>query len=645
MSAPDDLEGRLIDYLAARESENRYLLVSRRRAVLPALRSRAPTPRGLQALRGAVAVLEDLRDAGVAEATGDDLALLAELRHRLDALQPESYRLPLLLLDATAGEPVVAELIVEVLPRPGAGRILGPPGQSADTGAASLRAVTAASAWLRRRGFEASPEDLEISWQIAGRRGPIEGGSAALGLALVLLARALDRPIPLGWAATGDLALDGAVEPVAGVPAKLAAAAKAGIPRVLVPLGSAPSDGTHAVPVADLDEAANQLFGLRTRRLPPLAPGLAAAACLLALAVGLLDVFGLLVYPWTHVPLPEAAIDHRVVLVAWGRDDVAPAKVPTALGGQPVPVVDFATFPDHKSYRATHPVVLRRLAAAGLRVLALDVWIRGGEARSRAAIAHALWAVEDAGATVLLPARRVDSRWAMPAEELPGERGFAEMIAEQPGGLVRSAPLGERDGDGPPWSIVAMAVAGREGATPSWDGPDRVRLAGRSVQARDGRVWFCFPERPGFRRYRYADIYAGDFDPAHFEGAIVVLGGTLGDQDRHRTPVGRWHGMEISAAAQSALIGGNTVRPVGRGPRALILLLVPLAALWRPRWRGGPWIVAGVAAILASFAAARFLFVAGLFWPPTDLAVPLALLALARVALARKGRTAPGLRR
>jgi CHASE2 domain-containing sensor protein len=643
VSGPTDLEGRLAEYLAARESANRFVLVGKRRTLLPPLRQAAATLQGLRALRGAVAVLEDLRDSGVAEPEPVDLVLLATLRERLAGLKPDSCRLPLLLLDATAGEAVVAELVVEVLSRPGGGRLVGPPGASADTDGAALRAVTAASVWLQRKGYEANPGDLEISWQVVGQGGSIEGASASLGLALALLGRALGRPIPPGWAATGDLALDGAVEAVAGVPAKLAAAASAGIAQVLVPLGSPSAAGTRSVPVANLDEAAAHLFGLR-RRIPPLAPVVAGALALAALAFGVLDVAGLLAYPWTHVPLSESALSDRVVLVAWGEDDALPSQSPTALGDQAVPAVDFGTFLDHKSYRATHPVVLRRLAAAGVKVVALDVWIRGGESASRADIAHALWDAQDSGATVLLPARRVNSRWAMPAEELPGERGFAEMIAERPGRLVRSAPLGERGVEGPPWSIVALAVAAQAGGIPAWDGPDRVRLAGRTVSAREGRLWFRFPKRPGFRRYRYADIYDGNFDPDHLRGAIVVLGGVLGDQDRHRTPVGRWHGMEISAAAQSALIGGHTLEPLDRRGRALLLLLVPLAALWKPRWRAARWLGAGGVLVLACFLVARLAFGAGVFWPPTDLALPLAALCVVRALAARRGRTAPGLK-
>ncbi len=645
MSLPPDLARALSDYLAERERANRYVLVARRRAILPALRAAPPGPWGLRALRGAVAVLEDLRDAGVAEATGEDLALLAALEARLGALRPESYRLPLLLLDATAGEAVVAELVVEVLARPGAGRVVGPPGQGQDTEAAALRAVTAASAWLRRRGYEASLEDLEISWQVVGAEGALEGGSASLGLALALLGRALDRPIPPGWAATGALALDGAVEPVAGVPAKLAAAHAAGIGRVLVPLGSVGAADAVAVPVADLSAAAAALFGLRPRALPSPAPLVAALLCALALASGLLDVAGLLTYRLVHVPLPESAISDRVVLVSWGAEDALPGPPPAPLLGEAVAPVDFSGFVDHKSYRATHPVVLRRLAEAGVRVLALDVWIRGGEEGGRAEIADALSAAAVAGTTVLLPARRVGDRWAPPAAELPGEAGFAEMFAERPSGLIRSAPLGQREGEGPPWSIVALAVAALEGASPAWDGPDRVRLGARTADAPGGRCWFRFPERPGFRRYRYADVYRGAFDPAHLRGAIVILGGALGSQDRHRTPVGPWHGMEVSAAAQSALITGSRLSPAGLVPRALILLLVPLAALARPRWRARRWLLVGTSLAAACFLLARVLFAGGLYWPPTDLAVPLLILAGVRAVAARTGRTAPGLRR
>lgn len=311
-------------------------------------------------------------------------------------------------------------------------------------------------------------------------------------------------------------------------------------------------------------------------------------------------------------------------------------------GGDPVPAVDFTAFVDHKGCRATHPTVLRRLAGAGAAVASGDAWIHGGDPASLRPLAEAMAEVQAAGLPVLLPARRVDDRWASPALELHATVGFAEVFSER--GLVRRAPPGERGEAGPPWSVPALAVAALDDAEPVWNGPDRVQLGDHAASLQAGTAWLRHPAQPAFRRYRYAEVYAGHFDPEHLRDAIVLMGGALGSQGLHRPPVGRWHGMEDSGALISALLTGELVRPLSPWARAAALLLLPLGMLFRPGWRAPRWIALGLLGTAALFALARALFAAGLWWPPTDLALPLLALCAARATTARRLRRAPGLR-
>lgn len=99
-----------------------------------------------------------------------------------------------------------------------------------------------------------------VRWQIRARGFRLEGASLGLPLAVAMRARQLGREIPEGWAFTGAVDLDGRVGAVAGLPAKLRAAA--GLAHVAIPAVSAA--GLNAPPGVEL-VAVRRLADLEAR--------------------------------------------------------------------------------------------------------------------------------------------------------------------------------------------------------------------------------------------------------------------------------------------------------------------------------------------------------------------------------------------
>ncbi len=636
MTSPASLTDLLNAYRDAARTEDAHALAARRRALLPTLRADARALRGAADLRTAGAVLAAAEASAFGPLPEGDVALKQELSERLAAIPADSYRVPVLLVDESTGAGVAAELIVELTAAPGQGRAVALGTTDEVARLAARRAVAAATALLRKLGHGAEATDLEVAWQLGGAQDAIAGPSLGLGLALAVIARALGKPLPADVAVTGELDLDGRTVPVAGVERKAAAAREAGFGRVLVPAGSA-VEGT--LEATDLADAARLLWGLAPPAAPsrvtvlvrPVAVGLAV---LLALLLGLLEVPALLVYPGQIRPFPQETLSDKVVLVTWSRDDdVAAALTPKA----PAPPVDFSTFVDHKSYRATHTEVLHRLGADAAAV-AFDVWFRGGDEAALASLRTTVSTVErEDGLRVFLPARSSGGRWDGPDPELADAAwgiGSADLLREQPGGLVRQFELGRRDptAGAPEWSIATLAAGpGLSDRAPDWNGPDVVRFGSTSRVAPDGRRLLAFPDAPGFRHYAYADVYAGNYDREHFRDAVVIVGGRLGTQDRHRTPVGPWYGVEILALAVDNLLADRRLVPVTRSVRAVLLLgLLGLGLAAGPRRR---WLL--LLLLPAAWFVAWHASGLGVIWPWSDAAVLVAAL-LAADALASR---------
>ncbi|MEE2829138.1 MAG: CHASE2 domain-containing protein [Myxococcota bacterium] len=632
MSDEPSLRESLQDYRDASRTEDSHALAARRRRLLPRLRADAETLRGAANLRTAIAVLTAAEQAAFGPLPPTDIGLKEALSDRLAAIPADSYRVPVLLVDEGSGQGVVADLIVELSVAPGQGGTfsMGRADEAART--AARRSVTAAAALLRRLGHGAESADLEVAWQVGATGDVVAGPSVGLGLALAIVARALGKPLPADVAVTGELDLDGRTVPVAGIERKAAAAREAGYTRILVPSGGA-TEGT--LETADLTEAVQLLWGVdiprpasRLRR--PLG---AAGIVLLCLLLGLLEIPAVLGYALTAAPLPPEALSDRVVLVTWSRDDdTSAAKSPAPLEEQPVAPLDPQAFPDHKSYRAAHPVVLRRLAAAGTAAVAFDVWFRGGDADALDELRRAIEDARSQGTQEVLPARQSGGRWDGPDPQLAAAAtatASAHLLSEGPTSLVRSMDLGIRDPEpgAPAWSLAVAATAAAEGVEPRWNGPERIQIGRQTHAAQGGHRLLALPKKPSYRHYSYADVYGGNFEPADFNGSIVLVGGRLGSQDRHRTPSGRWYGVELLAASVDNLVGRHQLQPLSLSSRAVILALTFLVALGVQR--RVPSLVLLVVGTALSCLLAHQLSTLGLVWPWTDVALMLACLAVA----------------
>jgi len=649
MSEP--LADRLQAYLRARGDSDVHALRTRRGALLPDLRAGAAELDGRADLAGAVAVLEDAVGSAIGEPDPADVALLANLQGRLDALAAPALRVPILLAEVGGAGAVVDELSVEVLRTPGRGRTWT--AQSADPAAeaAAVHGGAAATALLRRLGYRAEPGDLDVAWSTGvADRARIEGPSLGLALALAVLARTTERTLPGDIAVTGAVAADGGLAAVAGGPAKARAAADAGFARLLVPRGTdvgAVPAGLQVAFVGRLAEAAAVALGLRGRPARPmLVPLSLSTAMALVVLFGLLDLPAVLGYPVVAQPLPRAEITDRVVLVPWDRSQGG--------GTAEADGVDFAEFADHRSYRATHPQVLRRLSEAGATVVLLDAWIRGGDREATAVIAAAIADATAAGTTIVLPSRADAGRWDPPDDALVAGGaavGFAAARAEGPRRLVRSARLARPGAAaGPRWSLATLAVARLSGVEPEALGDDRIVFGARTLGAPGGVRLVRFPDAPDYRRYAYADVFAGRFDPAHVAGRVVVLGAAQGDADRHRTPSGTWYGVEIQAAIVSSLLSDRPrLEEVDRSSRAGAAALLALGcalsvAAARRRRRSG---LRAAIVVVAYVGLAGFVSVTAMnravYWPWTDgVAAALLVAAFELWRRRREGRALSG---
>ena len=85
---------------------------------------------------------------------------------------------------------------------------------------------------LRRLGYADEKTDLHIDFPGGA---PVDGPSAGAAMFAAAVSALTGRPVDGGCAVTGEITVQGRVGPVGGVPAKVEAAMKAGLNRVLVP--------------------------------------------------------------------------------------------------------------------------------------------------------------------------------------------------------------------------------------------------------------------------------------------------------------------------------------------------------------------------------------------------------------------------
>ena len=140
-----------------------------------------------------------------------------------------------------------------------------------------------ALSWLRANAarFGLDPDfhrHTDVHLHVQAGDVPKEGASAGVTMAAALVSAFTDRPLRGGLAMSGELTLTGHLLPVGGIAAKLLAAHRAGIDRVVLPRRNRPDvedlgDGVVAVDyVAHIDE----LIELALHRTP--APDTLAAA-------------------------------------------------------------------------------------------------------------------------------------------------------------------------------------------------------------------------------------------------------------------------------------------------------------------------------------------------------------------------------
>ncbi|MGA1873331.1 MAG: ATP-dependent protease LonB [Thermoplasmatota archaeon] len=126
---------------------------------------------------------------------------------------------------------IVARVAAEVTPASSKeeGRIIA----TGSLGDIAKESVQNVSALIKKiTGKNISDYDLHI--QFVDTHG-VEGDSASISIATAIISALEDVPVDMGLAMTGSLSVRGEVLPVGGVTAKIEAAAKVGIKRVLIP--------------------------------------------------------------------------------------------------------------------------------------------------------------------------------------------------------------------------------------------------------------------------------------------------------------------------------------------------------------------------------------------------------------------------
>jgi eukaryotic-like serine/threonine-protein kinase len=165
-----------------------------------------------------------------------------------------------LVVDET-GQGHAVEVVVAL--SAGDGGVWAPPGVERDAQVAAQLAVAVALGAEARR--------WSVRWRVRGPIADLHGTSIGLAIAVATRAARLERPVPAGWAFTGGIDLDQRVATVAGLPAKVRAAAAAGCRRVALPAtdraGLKAPSGVRLVPVSDFGEFSARLLAERSSGL------------------------------------------------------------------------------------------------------------------------------------------------------------------------------------------------------------------------------------------------------------------------------------------------------------------------------------------------------------------------------------------
>ena len=115
---------------------------------------------------------------------------------------------------------------------------------------------------LRGLGLPVDRHDLHINFP-GGT--PVDGPSAGVSMAIAAYSAIMKTPVHSDIAMTGELSVLGEILPVGGVPVKIAAAEKASMKRVLIPLLNKQERykamNVEVIPISTLREALDYALG------------------------------------------------------------------------------------------------------------------------------------------------------------------------------------------------------------------------------------------------------------------------------------------------------------------------------------------------------------------------------------------------
>lgn len=114
---------------------------------------------------------------------------------------------------------------------------------------------------VRNLGYADDDTDLHINFPGGA---PVDGPSAGVAMTVVAVSALTGRPVDGSMAVTGEIGVHGSVLPVGGVPAKIEAAMRAGLTKVLVPrenyLERFEHMGIQVTPIDTIEQALNQML-------------------------------------------------------------------------------------------------------------------------------------------------------------------------------------------------------------------------------------------------------------------------------------------------------------------------------------------------------------------------------------------------
>jgi CHASE2 domain-containing sensor protein/nitrogen-specific signal transduction histidine kinase len=284
--------------------------------------------------------------------------------------------------------------------------------------------------------------------------------------------------------------------------------------------------------------------------------------------------------------------------------------------------------------RTRHAELLRRLAAAGPKVVAYDVLFIDPDADP--ANDQVLAAAIKQAAPVLLPLtfdipgdNGAPFRFTPPVAPLAAAAaGLGQVnLTFDPDGVVRRAMLAESDGRTvwPHMMESAYRIAAGH-ASPVYargDSAGNGRDEGGLRRSRPMLIPFAGPAGH-FRQISFVDVLMGETPPQFLKDKIILVGATAdGLGDRYATPLSGgaeiMSGVEVQANVLDALLSGRVIRPLSP-PWTAALSLAPvwILLLGFLRLRPRANMVLGVSLMLAIIGLSAFLLLKAHIWaPPT----------------------------